>query len=128
MSAFEVVTEAYKMAKRADHRKLRALLTDDATWEPSEKKKWNACRDPDQVVRTMLWRAGSANHMRPSEPMEFGQYAVYRLRGRRLERLGARGFWIPKLYQVAEVKAGKIARMRDYGTLTEALAGTGHDS
>ena len=128
MSSIDVVTEAYRFAKRAEHRKLRVLIADGATWEPTEKKKWNACRDPEQIVRTLLWRTGSANRMRPSDPLEFGQYAVIRLRGRRLERLGARGFLVPRLYQVVEVKAGKIVRMRDYGSLKEALAGTGHDS
>jgi hypothetical protein len=127
-TAVEVVAEAYTLAKRANHRKLRELIADNATWEPTEKKKWNPCTDADQIVRTLLWRAGSANRMRPSESIDLGQFAVHRLRGRRLERLGARGFWIPKLYQVVEVKAGKIVRMRDFGTLKEALAGTGHDS
>ncbi len=63
-----------------------------------------------------------------ARPLELGKYVVFRLRGKRLERLGARGFWSPKLYQVVEVKAGKIVRMRDYGTMQEALAATGHDS
>ena len=32
----------------------------------------------------------------------------------------------PKLFQVVEVKAGKIVRMHDYSKLEEALAATGH--
>ena len=48
------------------------------------------------------------------------------MRGKRLERLGARGFWAPKLFQVIEIKNGKIVRMHDHGNLEEALAATGH--
>ena len=127
-AANEVVVEAYALARKSQHKKLRALIADDATWEPSKKGKWNACKDADQVVRTLLWRAGSANHMRPGQTIELGQHVVMRLRGRRLERIGAQGFWAPKLFQVVEVKAGKIVRIRDFGTMEEALAGTGHDA
>jgi hypothetical protein len=107
---------------------LRKLIVDDATWEPSAKGKWKACKSADEIVRALLWRAGPANRMRPGETIDLGPHVVMRLRGRRLERLGASGFWAPKLFQVVEVKAGKIVRMRDYGTMEEALAGTGHDS
>ncbi len=92
------------------------------------KKKWNPCKDADQVVRTLLWRAGPANRMRPGETIDLGSFVVFRVRGRRLERLGAKGFWVPKLFQVVEVNGGKIVRLRDFGTMAEALAGTGHDS
>ncbi|MDX6481919.1 MAG: hypothetical protein QOG85_2429 [Gaiellaceae bacterium] len=128
MSAAEVVAEAYSLARKSNHKKLRGLFADDATWEPSKKGKWNACKNPDEIVRTLLWRAGSANRMRPIQTIELGSFVVMRLRGRRLERLGAQGFWAPKLFQVAEVRGGKIARLRDYGTMEEALAGAGHDS
>ena len=127
-AANEVVVQAYALARKSNHKKLRELVADDATWEPSKKGKWNACTDADQIVRTLLWRAGSANRMRPGQTIELGQHVVMRLRGRRLERLGAKGFWAPKLFQVVEVKAGKIARIRDFGTMEEALAGTGHDA
>ena len=133
-ASLDVVTQAYKLAKKADHKKLRLLIADDATWEPArkgdKKPKWNRCKNADEVVRTLLWRAGSANRMRPSPaPLELGQSVVIKLRGRRLERLGARGFWVPKLFQVIDVKGGKIVRIRDYGTMEEALAGSGgHDA
>jgi hypothetical protein len=42
----------------------------------------------------------------------------------RLARLGARGFW-PKLFQIVEIKDGKIVRMQDYGRREEALAAAG---
>jgi ketosteroid isomerase-like protein len=126
--AGDIVAEAYALAKKSNHRQLRELIADDATWEPTKKGKWNACKDADQIVRTLLWRAGPANRMRPIQTIELGSFVVMRLRGRRLERLGAYGFWVPKLFQVVEVRGGKIVRMRDYGTMEEALAGAGHDS
>ena len=126
--ALDVVAEAYALAKKGKNIELRKLIADDATWEPTKKKKWNACKNADQIVKTLLYRAAAANRMRPGQTIELGQYVVMRLRGRRLERIGAKGFWAPKLFQVVEVKAGKIVRIRDFGTMEEALAGTGHDS
>lgn len=126
--ARDLVSEVYTLAKKSQHKKLRELIADDATWEPSAKKKWNPCKDADEVVRTLLWRAGPANRMRPGETIDLGAHVVFRLRGRRLERLGAKGFWVPKLFQSVEVRGGKVVRIRDYGTLEEALAGTGHES
>jgi hypothetical protein len=126
--ARDVVEEAYALAKKSRHRELRLLIADDATWEPSAKRKWRPCENADDIVRALVWRAGRANHMRPGETLELGKYVLFRLRGRRLERIGAKGFWAPKLFQVVEVKDGKIFRMHDYGTMQEALAATGHDS
>ena len=131
-AATDLVAEAYSLAKKGKNLKLRELIVDDATWEPSrkgdKKPKWNACKDADQIVKALLWRAGPANRMRPGQTIELGSQVIIKLRGRRLERLGARGFWAPKLFQVVEVKAGKIVRMHDYGTMEEALAGSGHGS
>ena len=50
---------------------------------------------------------------------------VFQLKGRRLDRLGAKGF-IPSLYQVVEVRDGKIVRMHDYPRREDAMAGAGH--
>jgi ketosteroid isomerase-like protein len=128
-AAADLVAEMYSLAKKGKNRDLRKLFADDATWEPArkgdKKPKWNRCKNPDEIVTTLLFRARQANHMRPGQMLELGSYVVFKLRGRRLERLGARGFWIPKLFQVVEVKGGKITRIRDFGTLAEALAGTG---
>jgi len=127
-AAGDLVAEAYTLARKGKNRDLRKLIADDATWEPSAKGKWNPCKNADEIVKTLLWRAGTANRMRPGQTIELGPYIVFKLRGRRLERLGAQGFWAPKLFQVVDVKAGKVVRIRDFGTMEEALAGTGHDS
>ena len=128
MTPLELVAEAYLLAKKSDHKKLRELIADDATWEPTTKRKWTTCKNADEIVRALLWRTGRANRLRPGETIDLGPQVVMKLRGRRLELLGARGFWAPKLYQVVDVQGGKIVRIRDYGTMQEALAATGHDS
>ncbi len=125
--ACEVAEQAYALAKKGDHRGLRQLLADDATWHPAAKAKWNPCRNADQIVKTLLWRTARANRLRPGETIDLGSRAVIRLRGKRLERLGARGFWVAKLFQVVEIKDGRIVRMHDYSKLEEALAATGHE-
>ena len=59
----ETVDEVFRLARRADHQALRAKLHDDVTWQPSPTAKWKACTSPDEVVRTLLWRA-EANRSR----------------------------------------------------------------
>ena len=52
-------------------------------------------------------------------------YAVgMALAGKRLDRLGAKGF-IPSLFQVVEVRDGKIVRMQDYPRRDAAMAAAG---
>jgi len=120
----EVVQEAYSLARRSDHRKLRELVADDATWHPAREGAWNPCRDGDMVVRTLVWRAGMANRLRPADPIELGDRVLIRLRGARLHRFGATGFR-PKLFQIVQVRDGKIVRMQDYPGREEALAAAG---
>jgi ketosteroid isomerase-like protein len=57
--------------------------------------------------------------------IDLGNQVVFQLKGRRLDRLGAKGF-IPRLYQVVEVRDGKIVRMHDYPRREDAMAGAGH--
>lgn len=120
----EVVEQAYGFAKRGDHRHLRELVADDATWHPAREGAWNPCRDGDMVVRTLIWRAGGANKLRPGETIEVGARVLIQLRGKRLERLGAKGF-VPKLFQVVEVRNDKIVRMQDYPRRDAALVAAG---
>jgi ketosteroid isomerase-like protein len=125
MSAtLEIVHEAYDLARRGDHRQLRALIADDATWHPAREGTWRPCGDGDAIVKTLMWRAGGANKLRPGETIELGERVLVQLRGKRLERLGAKGF-IPRLFQVVEVRDGKIVRMHDYPRRQAALVAVG---
>ena len=56
--------------------------------------------------------------------IELGDRVVVELRGKRLDRLGARGF-SPTLFQVVEVRGGKIVRMQDYPERDAAHGGRG---
>jgi hypothetical protein len=62
--------------------------------------------------------------MRPGEVIELGDRVFIQLRGRRLERLGAKGF-IPRLYQIIVLQQGKVTSIRDYSKRAEALEAAG---
>jgi ketosteroid isomerase-like protein len=123
--AGQVVKDVYERAKRGDRKAVRELLADDATWHPSKEGAWRPCSNADEIVKTLLWRAGSANKLRPAETLELGNLVFIRLRGKRLERIGAGGFWAPRLFQVVEVRDGKITRIQDFRKREEALAAVG---
>ena len=74
-------------------------------------------------MRTLLWRA-HANRLRRGELIELGDRVFVQLRGRRLERLGAKGF-IPRLYQIVVLRQGKVASIRDYARREDALEAAG---
>src|SRR5258705_10775197 len=107
----DTVEEIYKLARRADHRALRQRLHDDATWTPAKEDTWKPCENADEVVRTMLWRC-DANRLRPGEMIELGDRVLVQMRGRRLERLGARGV-IPRLFQILGIREKKGVDIRD---------------
>jgi ketosteroid isomerase-like protein len=113
----------YHLARRADHRTLREWLHDDATWHPAEEGAWKPCENADEIVRTLLWRA-EANRLRPGEMIELGDRVLVQLRGRRLDRLGAKGL-VPRLFQIVRLRDGKIASIRDYGRREDAHAAAG---
>jgi ketosteroid isomerase-like protein len=117
------IETVYQLARKADHRTLREWLHDDATWHPAREGAWKPCENADEVVRTLLWRA-EANRLRPGEMIELGDRILVQLRGRRLERLGAKGF-IPRLFQIVQLREGKIVSIRDYGRREEAHAAAG---
>jgi ketosteroid isomerase-like protein len=117
------IEEVFRLARRADHRTLRNLLHDDVTWEPAQTGKWAPCTTADEVVRTLLWRA-DANRLRPGEMIDLGDRVLVQLRGKRLERLGAKGF-IPRLFQIVVLREGKVVSIRDYGRREDALAAAG---
>lgn len=120
----ETVREAYALARKADHRALRKLIADDATWHPAREGDWNPCRDGDMIVRTLLWRSGMANRLRPASTIELGDRVLVELRGVRLRRLGIKGFRA-RLFQIIDIREGKIVRMQDYPGREEAMAAAG---
>lgn len=122
--AVEIVRQAYQLARKGDHRQLRTLIADDATWHPAREGAWNPCPDAEWIVRTMLWRAGPANRLRPGMTIELGNSVLLEVRGKRLRRLGARGFR-GNLFQIVELRGGKIVRMQDYPGREEGLAAAG---
>jgi ketosteroid isomerase-like protein len=122
--AVEIVRHAYQLARKGDHQQLRTMIEDDATWHPAREGAWNPCPDADWIVRTMLWRAGPANRLRPGETIELGNSVLLEVRGKRLRRLGAKGFR-GNLFQIVEVRGGKIVRMQDYPGREEGLAAAG---
>jgi ketosteroid isomerase-like protein len=119
----DAVEELYHLARRADHRALRLRLHDEATWHPAKADAWKPCENADEVVRTLLWRA-DANRLRPGEMIELGDSVLVQLRGRRLERLGARGL-VPRLFQIVVLRDGKVVSIRDFGRRDEAHAAAG---
>jgi ketosteroid isomerase-like protein len=119
----DAVEQVFKLARRADHRALRQRLHDDITWHPARDGAWKPCENAEDVVRTLLWRA-HANRLRPGEVIELGDRVFVKLRGRRLERLGAKGF-VPRLYQVIVLREGKVASIRDYSAREAALEAAG---
>lgn len=119
----ELLEEIFRLARRADHRTLRTRLHDDATWHPARPDAWRACTNADEIVRTLLWRA-QANKLRPGEVIDLGDRLLVQLRGKRLERLGAKGF-VPRLFQVVAFRDGKLASIQDYARRDEALAAAG---
>ncbi|HEV7134871.1 MAG TPA: hypothetical protein VGN27_14180 [Gaiellaceae bacterium] len=124
MSAnIDAVNEMYELARRARHAELRLRLHDDVTWHPAREGAWKPCSNADEVVRTLLWRA-DANRLRPGETIDVGDRVLVQLRGKRLERLGARGL-IPRLFQVIVVRGGKIASIHDFARREDAHAAAG---
>jgi ketosteroid isomerase-like protein len=117
------VREMYELARKAKHRELRTRLHEDITWDPAREGAWKPCANADDVVRTLLWRS-QANALRPAEMIDLGDRVLVQLRGRRLDRLGAKGFF-PKLFQIVVVRDGKVASIRDYGRREEAHAAAG---
>jgi len=67
----ETIEEVYRLARRAEHEQLRRRLHDDVSWRPASTAKWKECTTPDEVVRTLLWRA-EANRLRPGPMIDVG--------------------------------------------------------
>ena len=119
----DAVREVYDLARRAKHQELRGLLVEDVTWHPAREGAWKPCTNADEVVKTLLWRAGM-NKMRPFDFIDLGDRVVVQLRGRGIGRLGAKGFF-PRLFQIVVLRGGKVVSIKDYSTRDEALAAAG---
>ena len=119
----DAVREVYDLARRAKHQELRGLLIEGVTWHPAREGAWKPCTNADEVVKTLLWRAGM-NKMRPFDFIDLGDRVVVQLRGRGIGRLGAKGFF-PRLFQIVVLRGGKVVSIKDYSTRDEALAAAG---
>ena len=122
-SNVDIVREVYDLARRAKHSELRLLLNDDVQWRPAREGVWKPCTNADEVVRTLLWRAG-INKMRPADTIDLGDRVLVQLRGRGLARLGARGFFA-QLSQIVVLRGGKVVSIQDYPRRSDALAAAG---
>ena len=120
----ETVRQVYELARRARHEELRRHLAEDVTWHPAREGAWKPCMNADEVVKTLLWRAGM-NRMRPSDFLDLGDRVVYQLRGRAMGRLGAKGFLSQRLFQIMVVRGGKVVSMQDYADRVAAYAAAG---
>ena len=58
------------------------------------------------------------------EIIDLGNCVLVQLRGKRLERLGGKGF-VPRLFQIVVLREGKIASIRDYAKREDALSAVG---
>lgn len=119
----DIVREVYDLARRAKHTELRLLLQDDVVWNPAREGAWKPCANADEVVRTLLWRAG-VNKMRPADTIDLGDRVLVQLRGRGLSRLGARGL-VAQLFQIVVLRGGKVVSIQDYPRRSDALAAAG---
>jgi len=120
----ETVQEVYDLARKGKRDALRELLHDDVTWYPAREGGWKPCTDADEVLRTLMWRAG-VNRMRPSGFIDLGDRIVLQVRGRAVQRLGARGLWFPALFQIVSLREGKVASIQDYPNRATAYAAAG---
>jgi ketosteroid isomerase-like protein len=117
------VREVYDLARRAKHKELRGLLVEDVTWHPAREGAWKPCTNVDEVLKTLLWRAGM-NKMRPSDFIDLGDRVLLQVRGRGIGRLGARGFF-PRLFQIVVLRGGRVVSIQDYASREEALVAAG---
>ena len=119
----ERVRELYDLAGKGKHREVRALLHDDVSWRPAREGAWKACENADDVLRTLLWRAG-LTRLRPADVIDLGDRVLVELRGRGLERLGAKGIF-PRLFQIVVLRDGRVVSIQDYPRRQDALTAAG---
>jgi hypothetical protein len=120
----EAIREVYELARHAKHEELRTKLAADVKWDPARDGLWKPCTNADEVVKTLLWRAGM-NKLRPFDFLDLGDRVVMQLRGRGIGRLGAKGGFFPRLFQIVTLRDGKVVAIHDYSSRAEAYAAAG---
>jgi ketosteroid isomerase-like protein len=120
----KAVKEMYDLARRANHKELRLRLADDVTWYPAQEGGWRPCTNVDEVVRTLLWRTG-VNKLRPTGFLDLGDRVLLQVKGRSVSRLGAKGVFMPRLFQIVVLRDGKVASIQDYPRREDAHAAAG---
>jgi ketosteroid isomerase-like protein len=120
----EAIREVYDLARRAKHQELRAKLAPDVTWDPAREGLWKPCTNADEVVKTLLWRAGM-NKLRPFDFLDLGDRVVMQVRGRGIGRLGAKGGFFPRLFQIVTLRDGRVVAIHDYASRDDAYAAAG---
>jgi ketosteroid isomerase-like protein len=120
----ETIREVYDLARRAKHQELRAKLAPDVTWDPAREGLWKPCTNADEVVKTLLWRAGM-NKLRPFDFLDLGDRVVMQVRGRGIGRLGAKGGFFPRLFQIVTLRDGRVVAIHDYASRDDAYAAAG---
>ena len=119
----DAIRELYELARHGKREEVRRRLHDDASWHPAREGAWKPCLDADEVLRTLLWRAGM-NRIRPADTVDLGARVVVQLRGRGMDRLGAKGLF-PRLFQIVVFRDGKVASIQDYPRREDAFAAAG---
>jgi ketosteroid isomerase-like protein len=117
------VREAYELLRRGDPRQLSALVDPAATWEPAAHTKRRRSENGDELAERLLWRA-AVHKLRATELLDFGDRVLVTVTGRRMHYLGA-GFWRRSIFQVVTVRDGRIAKIEDFRSRTDALASLG---
>ena len=118
------VKEMYDLARRANHKELRTRFVEDVTWHPAREGKWRPCTNADEVVRTLMWRAG-VNKLRPADFIDLGDRVLLQVKGRAVSRLGANGIFMPRLFQIVALRDGKVVSIQDYPGRDSAFAAAG---
>ena len=117
-----VLVEFLGALSRGDRAALLTVFTADVLWR-GVREDW-VCHGPNEVVDTLL---GAFEHVLPVEALEFvhaGDHVVMGVRSPRLDFIGDEPLG-GQIYNVFTLQDGKIARVHDYRSRSEALAAAG---
>ena len=117
-----VLFEFLRALSRRDRAALLTVFTADVLWR-GVREDW-VCQGPSEVADTLL---GAFEHVRPVDAVEFvraGDRVVMGVRSPRLDFIGDEPLG-GQLYNVFTLRNGKITRIHDYRSRSEALAAAG---